>query len=123
MPQASLLGSNYTRNLCGSAGPTGKIARYSSSVHIPTIQTGVQSAAPELQVLSSERCMTGIDPNDMCELEQLVSQQIQAFKDGETMDDHDIFEYHLRHFRIMAIYREMNRKYDEANARMADELS
>jgi len=67
--------------------------------------------------------MTGIDPNDMCELEQLVSQQIQAFKDGETMDDHDIFEYHLRHFRIMAIYREMNRKYDEANARMADELS
>jgi len=50
-----------------------------------------------------------INPRDKRELEELVSQQIQAFKDGETMEDRDIFEYHLRHFRIMAIYREVDR--------------
>jgi hypothetical protein len=42
-------------------------------------------------------------------MEELVSQQIQAFKNCATMDDRDLFEYHLRHYRIMALYREMDR--------------
>ena len=53
--------------------------------------------------------MTAIDPSHKHELEELVSQQIQAFQHVATMDDRDIFEYHLRHFRIMALYRENDR--------------
>ena len=43
------------------------------------------------------------------EVEEPVSKQIQVFKNVVPMDDRDIFEYHLRYFRIMALYREMDR--------------
>jgi hypothetical protein len=53
--------------------------------------------------------MTAIKPSQKSEVEELVSHQIQLFKNVATMDDRDIFEYHLRHFRIMALYWEMDR--------------
>ena len=53
--------------------------------------------------------MTAINPSHNRELEELVSQPVQAFKNFAEMDDRDIFEYHLRYFRIMALYREMDR--------------
>jgi len=51
--------------------------------------------------------MAAINPKR--EAEELISQQIQAFKNAATMEDGDILEYHLRHFRIMVLYREMDR--------------
>src|SRR5262249_21492859 len=59
--------------------------------------------------LSSERFMSAINTNHKHELEELVSQQIHVLKNVAPMDDRDIFEYHLRHFRIMALYREIDR--------------
>jgi hypothetical protein len=53
--------------------------------------------------------MAAIKPSHHHELEELVSQQIQVFKNVATMDARDIFEYHLRHFRIMTLYREVDR--------------
>jgi len=53
--------------------------------------------------------MAAINPSHKRELDELVSQQIQAFKNDGTMDDSDVFEYRLRHSRIMALYREMDR--------------
>ena len=43
------------------------------------------------------------------EVEELVLEQIRAFKQPRDLDDHDIFEYHLRHYQIMTLYREMDR--------------
>lgn len=51
--------------------------------------------------------MAAIKPSR--EMEELLSQQIQTFKSGAKMNDREIFEYHLRHFRIMALYREIDR--------------
>jgi len=53
--------------------------------------------------------MTASNPSHKREVEELVSQQIQGFKNGATMDDPDLVEYHLRHFRIMALYLEIDR--------------
>ena len=52
--------------------------------------------------------MAAIKPS-YSEVEELVSQQIQAFKNVAPMDDRDIFEYHLRYFRIIRLYREIDR--------------
>ena len=38
------------------------------------------------------------------ELEELVLEQIHTLKQQATMNDRDILEYHLRHYRIMVIY-------------------
>jgi hypothetical protein len=53
--------------------------------------------------------MAAINPRQKREVQELASHQIQAFKNVATMDDRDTFEYHLRHFRIMALHREMDR--------------
>ena len=42
------------------------------------------------------------------EVEQLVLEQIYAFKQTAAMNDHDIFEYHLRHYKIMTIYDQLD---------------
>ena len=43
------------------------------------------------------------------EVEQLVAEQIRIFKETEHMSDSDIVEYHLRHYRILLLYRERER--------------
>jgi hypothetical protein len=43
------------------------------------------------------------------EVEQLVVEQIRKFKKTERMSDSDIVEYHLRHYRILFLYRERER--------------
>jgi len=43
------------------------------------------------------------------EVEQLVLEQIYAFKQTAAMNDRDIFEYHLRHYKIMTIYSQPDR--------------
>jgi hypothetical protein len=48
-------------------------------------------------------------PNRWLELERLVLEQIHRFKQPEQMSDADIFEHHLRHYRIFALYRELDR--------------
>ena len=42
------------------------------------------------------------------EVEQLVLEQIYAFKQTAAMNDNDIFEYHLRHYKIMTIYIQLD---------------
>jgi len=44
------------------------------------------------------------------ELEELVQQQIQAFKESKVMSDRDILEFHLRHYRIRTLLEEMDRQ-------------
>ena len=48
-------------------------------------------------------------PSLQQEVEELVLEQIRAFKQSRNMDEGDIFEFHLRHYQIMALYREMDR--------------
>lgn len=43
------------------------------------------------------------------ELEELVLEQIHTMKQQATMTERDIFEYHLRHYRIMVIYWQLDR--------------
>jgi len=43
------------------------------------------------------------------ELDQLVCEQIEAFKESRSMDDRDLLEFHLRSCRIRAILRELDR--------------
>jgi hypothetical protein len=43
------------------------------------------------------------------EVEELVLEQIHALKQQATMNDRDILEYHLRHYRIMVIYWHLDR--------------
>jgi len=42
------------------------------------------------------------------EVEQLVVEQIRVFTQPEKMNDMEMFEYHLRHHRILELYREMD---------------
>jgi len=42
------------------------------------------------------------------EVEQLVLEQIRMFARPEKMNDMEILEYHLRHYRIFELYREMD---------------
>jgi hypothetical protein len=48
-------------------------------------------------------------PSPEQEVEQLVLEQIRIFKQTEHMSDSDIVEYHLRHYRILFLYRERKR--------------
>ena len=69
--------------------------------------------------------MTASNPSHQREMEELVSQQIQAFKNCATMDDRDLFEYHLRalpHHGALS-GNGSNCKSDAASARMVSELS
>ena len=43
------------------------------------------------------------------EVEELVLEQIRAFKEVRTLDDRDILEYHLRYYQIMALFRQLDR--------------
>ena len=43
------------------------------------------------------------------ELEALVLEQIHALKQEATLNERDIFEYHLRHYQIMALYGQLDR--------------
>jgi hypothetical protein len=42
------------------------------------------------------------------EVEDLVLEQIHAFKRPADMNDHDLFEYHLRHYLIMTLYQKLD---------------
>jgi len=44
------------------------------------------------------------------DLEQLVREQVRTFKHSPSMDDADVFEFHLRHYQIMALCREKDRQ-------------
>jgi hypothetical protein len=43
------------------------------------------------------------------EVSDLVLEQIFAFKQPVDIDDRLLLEYHLRHQRIMTLYRELDR--------------
>lgn len=43
------------------------------------------------------------------ELEALVLEQIHALKQSATLNERDIFEYHLRHYQIIVLYRQLER--------------
>jgi hypothetical protein len=49
--------------------------------------------------------MTAPSPEE--EVVQLVLEQIEMFKRHKKMDDRDVLECHLRHYRIMALYWEI----------------
>ena len=42
------------------------------------------------------------------EVNDLVLEQIYAFKEPTDIDDQQLLEYHLRHLRIMTLYRELD---------------
>lgn len=43
------------------------------------------------------------------EVNDLVLEQIFAFKQAANLDDRQLLEYHLRHLRILTLYRELDR--------------
>jgi len=43
------------------------------------------------------------------QIEELVLEQVRTFKESVTMDYEGILEYHLRHYQIMTLYKEMDR--------------
>lgn len=53
--------------------------------------------------------MVATSPSPMREVEQLIAEQIRLFKQSVSLDDRDLLEYHLRHYFIMTLYREMDR--------------
>jgi hypothetical protein len=57
------------------------------------------------------------------ELEQLVLEQVRTFKLSANMNDSEMLEYHLRHYRIMMLYHEMDRIEKSKNARRKGWLS
>jgi len=54
--------------------------------------------------------MTAASPSLRHELNDLVREQIHAFKQHTGLTDTQIFEYHLRHVQIMTLYQELDRK-------------
>jgi hypothetical protein len=42
------------------------------------------------------------------EVEELVLEQIRAFKRPADMNDYDLFECHLRHYVIMTLYHKLD---------------
>ena len=52
------------------------------------------------------------------EVEELVREQISALKQDSFMNNHDIFEFHLRHYQIMMFYRWLDR-----SARLDQDMS
>lgn len=54
--------------------------------------------------------MPATSPRLRQELDQLVLQQVQAFKQSTIMNDQDILELHLRFYRIRMLLREMDQQ-------------
>ena len=42
------------------------------------------------------------------QIDELVLEQIRTFKETASLNDDEIFEYHLRHYQIMLLYAEMD---------------
>lgn len=55
-----------------------------------------------------EALMPGVNPQLKRELDELVQQQIQAFKESKVMSDRDILEFYLRSYRIRTLFEEMD---------------
>jgi hypothetical protein len=53
--------------------------------------------------------MTVTSPALQHELNALVREQIQLFKQPAILSDTEILEYHLRYLQIMVLYRELDR--------------
>jgi hypothetical protein len=53
--------------------------------------------------------MAATSPSLKSEVEELVLEQIRAFKQSAAMYDLDIFEYHLRYYQIMVLYGQLDR--------------
>lgn len=53
--------------------------------------------------------MAATSPSPMREVEQLIADQVRLFKQSVRLEGRDLLEYHLRHYRIMTLYREMDR--------------
>ncbi len=53
--------------------------------------------------------MAATSPSLQRELEALVLEQIHALKQQARLNERDIFEYHLRHYQIMMLYRQLDR--------------
>jgi hypothetical protein len=51
--------------------------------------------------------MAATSPSLQRELEALVLEQIHALKQRARLNERDIFEYHLRHYKIMMLYRQL----------------
>jgi hypothetical protein len=62
-------------------------------------------------------------PDRWLELERLVLEQIHRFKQPEKMSDADIFEHHLRHYRILTLYQELGRTKAVPPDDMLEELA
>jgi hypothetical protein len=43
------------------------------------------------------------------EMDDLVLEQVIVFKEATDLRDRQLLEYHLRHFRIMTLYRELDK--------------
>jgi hypothetical protein len=52
--------------------------------------------------------MTATCPSLTLKVETLVREQIRALTKPGVMDKRDILEYHLRHYQIMQLYREID---------------
>jgi len=53
--------------------------------------------------------MTATSPSLKREVEELIADQVRLFKQPVSLDDRDLLEYHLRHYFIMTLYRELDR--------------
>lgn len=54
--------------------------------------------------------MPATSPGLKQEVDQLVLQQIEAFKQSASMNDRDILELHLRFYLIRTLFREMDQQ-------------
>ena len=64
--------------------------------------------------------MTATSPGLTSKVETLVLEQIRALTKPGVMDKRDLLEYHLRHYQIMQLYREIDRakrRFDAPAAR------
>jgi hypothetical protein len=53
--------------------------------------------------------MAATSPSPKREVEELIADQIRLFKQPVSLDDRDLLEYHLRHYFIMTLCRELDR--------------
>ncbi len=60
--------------------------------------------------------MTATSPGLKREVNDLVLEQIRAFKRSSTITDSELLEYHLRHLQIMILYRRLDQVARNGNA-------
>jgi|HubBroStandDraft_2_1064218.scaffolds.fasta_scaffold614946_2 hypothetical protein len=53
--------------------------------------------------------MVATSPSLKREVEELIADQVRLFKQPVSLDERDLLEYHLRHYFIMTLYRELDR--------------